>query len=664
MTYLSVEQLSKTFGLKPLFEGITFGLSRGDKTALVAPNGTGKSTLLRIIAGMEPPDSGEVIIRNGIRTGFLEQEPQLGEHQTIRECLFRSESKIVSVIHRYEEAMRAQSREVTETTRRAYDQALTDMNAARAWDYEQRMQQILGRLDIHDLDRSVSSLSGGERKRVALAFVLLDEPDLLLLDEPTNHLDIAMIEWLEEYLAKGTITLLMVTHDRYFLDRICNHIIEIDQGKLYNHRGNYSYYLQKKSERQQVEHVAAGKAAQLLKKELEWMRRSPKARTGKSKSRIASFHETREQTKSESAGPELRLDISMQRMGKKILKLSDVSKRFDDTVILDGFSYSFSRGERIGIIGRNGTGKTTFLNVLSGEEPPDSGTIDKGSTIVYGHYRQKGIELDDDMRVIDVIREIAEVITLSDGRSISASRFLEHFQFPVKMQYTPVGKLSGGERRRLGLMMVLIKNPNFLILDEPTNDLDLDTLTRLEDFLMDFGGCLIVVSHDRFFMEKLVQHYFIFEGEGVIRDFHGSWHEYRETQSGMEPSATAPPDTITGLGTDKEQAPGAQKEAVQKEPVEKGSVQKKPEEGGESGQASRKNRETKKGLSYKERKEYRQLEKEIAALEKERAEIETQLAAGTLEYEELREKSERHGVLGELIDTKSERWLELAEKDQ
>ena len=621
-------------------------MSRGDKTALVAPNGTGKSTLLKVISGIEQPDEGSVMVRNGIRVGFLEQEPRLDEKLTIRESISRGRSETVEVIRRYEQAAKAQAREVTDATRQAYDDALAAMQAANAWDYEQRMQQILGKLDIHDLDQTVASLSGGERKRVALAFVLLDDPDLLLLDEPTNHLDIDMIEWLEQYLAKSTTTLLMVTHDRYFLDRVCNSIIEIDQGKLYHHRGNYSWYLQKKSERQEIEDVAVGKAAQLLKKELDWMRRSPKARTTKSKSRISAFYETEEKAKKQSDGTGMRLEVSMQRMGKKILELSGISKRYGDLVILDDFSYSFSRGERIGIIGKNGSGKTTFLNVLTGVEPADSGVIDKGETIAYGHYRQQGIDLDDDMRVIDVIREVAEVITLSNGRRISASQFLEHFMFTPKMQYTPVGKLSGGERRRLGLMMVLIKNPNFLILDEPTNDLDLDTLTRLEDFLQDFGGCLIIVSHDRFFMDKLVEHYFIFEGDGVIRDFNGTYREYRESL---------------------EQHDADSKAARAKSRSEYGETGKENKGNGNgNGKAnggipkdlpSPKN----KGLNYKERKEFIELEKEIAVLETERADIEAKLASGSLEYEELREQSERYGVLGELIDEKSERWLELAE---
>ncbi|MBP3193013.1 ABC-F family ATP-binding cassette domain-containing protein [Natronogracilivirga saccharolytica] len=655
MTYLSAEQLSKSFGIKPLFEGLTFGLSKGDKTALVAPNGTGKSTLLRVLAGSETPDEGKVMIRNGVRVGFLEQEPRLDDQLTIRKCISRDRSDVVSTIRRYEKAVKAQEEKVTENSRKEYDEALAAMNAADAWDYEQRMKQILGRLNIHELDQSIASLSGGERKRVALAFVLLDNPDILLLDEPTNHLDIEMIEWLESYLEKSTTTLLMVTHDRYFLDRVCNHIIEIDQGKLYHHKGNYSYYLQKKAERQQAEEQSVNKAGQLLKKELEWMRRAPKARGTKSKSRISAFYETEEKVKQQTGGPGLRLDISMQRMGKKILELKNVSKSFGSTVILDSFSYSFNRGERIGIIGNNGSGKTTFLNILTGEEEADAGFIDKGSTIIYGHYRQQGLEADENLRVIEVIKEIAEVITLSDGRQISASQFLEHFMFPSKMQYTPVGKLSGGERRRLGLMMVLIKNPNFLILDEPTNDLDLETLTRLEDFLQDFGGCLIVVSHDRFFMEKLVDHYFIFEGNGHIRDFNGTYREYRQELAQKEKGDPA---------TDHKSSDGAGQSRSGSKSKQRAANGKKNDGHNVSGNGSDGfGADVKKKLSYKERKELGALEKEIAKLEEEKSEIETALASGTLEYEDLQHKSERHGELGALIDQKSERWLELAERE-
>ncbi|TVR37314.1 MAG: ABC transporter ATP-binding protein, partial [Balneolaceae bacterium] len=483
MTYLSVENLSKSFGLKILFEGITFGISKGDKTALIAQNGTGKSTLLKILAGKESSDSGRVMIQNGIRTGYLEQEPELEPGLTIQEFISRGSSEIMTIVERYEKAVAEQAENFNEETQEAFMVATSAMDASNAWDFEQRMEQVLGKLNITNLNQSISTLSGGERKRVALAFVLLDNPDLLILDEPTNHLDVEMIEWLEAYLAKSNITLFMVTHDRYFLDRVCNHILEMDGGKLYHHKGNYSYFLQKRAEREQVERTEVAKAGQLLKKELDWMRRQPKARTTKSKSRIDAFYDTKERASQTKTEQEMELGISMQRMGGQILELEHISKSYDDTVILDDFSYSFKKGEKIGIIGKNGVGKSTFLKIITGEEEADSGDVKTGSTIVYGHYRQDGIQIDEQLRVIDVIKEVAEVIELADGKRISASQFLEHFMFTPEMQYTPVHKLSGGEKRRIGLMMVLIKNPNFLILDEPTNDLDLTTLQKLEEFL-------------------------------------------------------------------------------------------------------------------------------------------------------------------------------------
>src|SRR5690625_103870 len=644
MTYLSVEQLSKSFGHKPLFENLTFGIARGDKTALVAPNGTGKSTLLKVLAGKLPPDSGEVMISRDIRTGILEQEPELDDRLTIREFISSSHSDTMAIIRNYEAAAQAQAEDFNEETSRRFEKALADMEAAGAWDYEQRMQQILGKLSIVDLNQSISSLSGGERKRVALAFVLLESPDLLLLDEPTNHLDVDMIEWLEEWLVQSTTTLFMVTHDRYFLDRVCNHIIELDAGNLYHHKGNYQYYLQKKAERLEIEATETDKAGQLYKKELEWMRRAPKARTGKSKSRIDAFYETAKKAGQKRQESELRLEVNMARMGNKILVLSNIDKRFGDTTILDGYSYSFKRGERIGVIGRNGAGKSTFLKLLTGEEPVDAGEIDTGSTIVFGHYRQKGIEVDESMRVIEVLREVADVIEMADGRKITASQFLEHFMFTPEMQYTVVSSLSGGERRRLGLMMVLMKNPNFLILDEPTNDLDLDTLNRLEEFLLGFGGCLIIVSHDRFFMDKLVQHYFVFEGDGIITDFHGTYQEYRQelTERRSEERSLAR-QSVTERETLADNTSGSGK-------VSSG---KKSGSGGKE--------EKQKTLSFKERKEYQKLEREIEQLEEERSRLEEEISAGIQDYQELTEKSQRFGELQEVIDEKTMRWLELAE---
>ena len=631
MTYLSAENLSKNFGLKKLFEGLTFGISKGDKTALVAPNGTGKSTLLSILAGKDEPDEGEVMIRNGVRTGYLEQEPELDDNLTINEYIAQADSEKLQVVRRYENAARKQAEDFNPDTQKQFEKAMAAMDTAGAWDYEQQMEQILGKLNIHDLDQPVSTLSGGERKRVALAFVLLDEPDLLILDEPTNHLDVEMIEWLEGFLRQSNTTLLMVTHDRYFLDRVCNHILELDQGKLYHHKGNYAYYLQKRQEREEIEQTEIAKAGQLMKKELEWLRRQPKARGTKAKSRIDRFDDIKDKAMSGRKEQELQLRINMKRMGSKILELQQVSKRYEDLVILDDFTYSFKKGERIGIIGKNGVGKSTFIRLITGEEPVDSGEVITGETIRFGHYRQKGLEIDQSQRAIDVIKEVAEVIELADGSKISASQFLEHFMFPPKMQYTPVHKLSGGEQRRLGLMMTLIDNPNFLILDEPTNDLDLVTMNKLEEFLLNFGGCLIIVSHDRFFMDKLVDHYFIFEGAGRIRDHHGTYQEYRDQ-----------------LEREQTEQRKAQQQKKQKESAKK------------SGEKAAKK---KSGLTGNERKEYRSLEQEISRLEEEKAGIEVELSGGDLDQQELAEKSAKYGELETEIEEKTMRWMELAEKE-
>lgn len=630
MTYLSVENLSKSFGLKPLFEGITFGISRGDKTALVAQNGTGKSTLLKILSGNETQDGGKVMVSNGLRIGYLEQEPELDPALSIREYISLGNSDVIRIVQRYEESVNAQAEYYNEQTQDAFMKATAAMDAANAWDYEQRMEQILSKLNIANLNQSISSLSGGERKRVALAFVLLDDPDLLILDEPTNHLDIDMIEWLEEYLAGSKVTLFMVTHDRYFLDRVCNHILEMEGGKLYHHKGNYSYFLQKKAEREEVERTEVAKAGQLMKKELDWMRRQPKARTTKSKSRIDAFYDTKEKASQTKTDQEMELSVSMRRIGGQILELEKISKSYGDLVILDSFTYSFKRGEKIGVIGKNGVGKSTFLKIVTGEEKADEGEIKTGATIEVGHYRQKGIEVDEEKRVIDVIKDIASVIELADGKQISASQFLEHFMFTPEMQYTPIHKLSGGEKRRIGLMMVLIKNPNFLILDEPTNDLDLTTLQKLEEFLSGFGGCLIIVSHDRFFMDRLVDHYFIFEGDGVIKDHHGTFMEYRDLQA-------------EELSAQKKESKSNEKKSV-------------------SGTSKPKQSEEVKKLSFQERKEFQKLEKEISDLEKEKSEIEKALSGGKLSATEVRDHSERYGELTESLDEKTMIWLEMAER--
>lgn len=631
MTLLTVENLSKDYGHKVLFENLTFGISRGDKTALIAQNGTGKSTLLRILAGKEVPDNGKVMTAKGIDIGFLEQEPELDESLSISEFISRGKSDMVRLVTEYEEAARQQAENFNVETQKAFQKATAAMDAAGAWDYEQRLEQVLGRLDIHNLDQSIASLSGGERKRVALAFVLLDNPNLLILDEPTNHLDVEMIEWLEEYLQQSNITLLMVTHDRYFLDRVCNHILELDDGILYHHKGNYEYFLQKRSERQEIERREAYKAKQHYKNELEWMRRSPKARTSKSKSRIDDFYEVKEKAEAGRDDAELRLEMDMHRLGGKILELIKVSKSYGEEVILDNFTYAFKKGERIGVIGKNGSGKSTFLNVITGKEPYDSGKIRTGETVVFGHYRQEQLNFIEDQRVIDIIEDVAKVIELADGSKISASQFLKHFMFTAEMQYTPVSKLSGGEKRRLGLMRVLLQNPNFLILDEPTNDLDLLTLNKLEEFLLNFSGCLIIVSHDRFFMDKLVEHYFVFEGDGKIRSHHGTYEEYRELK--------------------------AREDAEQKQ-SERDERDKKQESENNEAASDKKS----KGLNYNERREYKKLEKEISTLEEEKKTLEQQMNSGELDHEALREQSDAYSELTRTLETKTERWFELAER--
>lgn len=614
MTYLSVENLSKSFGLKTLFSGLTFGLSRGDKTALIAKNGTGKSTLLRILAKQEPQDSGLLSIRNGLRIGYLEQDPALDPKKTIREFISTGESDLVRIALDYEIAVERQSEDYNETTHAAFEKAFAAMDAANAWDYEQRMQQILGKLDIHHLDQKISTLSGGERKRVALAFVLLDKPDLLILDEPTNHLDVNMIEWLEAYLMKEMVTLLMVTHDRYFLDRVCDHILEIYNGNLYHHTGNYGDYLVSRAEREQILSVDAHKADRLLKKEMDWMRKSPRARTTKSKSRIDAYYRLQDKVGSGTTETDIQLDMKITRLGGQVLEVANIQKRFGEKVILNGFSYSFKRGERIGVIGGNGAGKSTFLNILTGAEPADSGTIETGSTVQFGHYKQQGLTLPPDKRAIDVLKDVAEVIELSDGSRISAGQFLERFRFNSETQYTPIGKLSGGEKRRLGLMMALLRHPNFLILDEPTNDLDLETLQILEEFLLGFGGCLIIVSHDRFFMDKLVEHFFVFEGNGVVRDFNGSYMEYRAmADRKAEPAAKPAPVAVS--------APAS-----------------KP--------------------STKDNRKVRDLEKTIDALEAEKSLLETMIGSGNLSDEALLETTTQYGTVVAELESKMNEWIE------
>ncbi|MBT5976513.1 MAG: ABC-F family ATP-binding cassette domain-containing protein, partial [Flavobacteriales bacterium] len=522
MNYLSIDRLSKGFGERTLFENVSFGLAQGDKVAFVANNGTGKSTLLKILAGKDIPDSGEFNFRDGIRVAYLEQEPVLAgsEDQTLEAFVKQASADILEVIRQYEEALDMSSNG-SEESLKALERTSAAMDSREAWDFDRRLETMLGRFGIHDLTQRVDTLSGGQRKRLAIALTVLDTPDLLILDEPTNHLDIDMIEWLEQFLMQANITLLMVTHDRYFLDRVCNQILEMHNGKMYRHNGNYAYFLEKRSQREDALQIEIDKAGKLMKKELEWMRRQPKARTTKSKARIDAFDEIKTKANSGKKQGELKLDVKMSRIGGKVLELKKVYKSYDDLEILKGFDYTFKKGERIGVLGKNGVGKSTFLNIITGKEKADSGKVNLGDTIVYGYYTQTGLKLKEDKRVIDVLKDVAEVIQLADGSKLTASQFLQFFLFPPDMQYNFVSQLSGGERRRLHLLTVLIKNPNFLVLDEPTNDLDLLTLNKLEEFLDNFSGCLIIVSHDRYFMDKLVDHLFVFEGEGKVRDFWG-----------------------------------------------------------------------------------------------------------------------------------------------
>jgi len=621
MNYLTIENLAKQYGDKPLFEGLTFGLSQGDKMALIANNGTGKSTLFKIIAGQDIADNGNITIRKNIRIGYLAQEPEFDDTKSIQDLIFLANTESTKIIQEYEYALEEQSKAYNDSTIKRLDVATSRMDEVNAWEYERRMKQVLSKFNITDLNQKAGELSGGQKKRVALAILLLDAPELLLLDEPTNHLDIEMIEWLEHYLQHQKCTLLMVTHDRYFLDRVCNHIIELEGGHLYHHRGNYAYFLEKRDEREKAFDVEISKAGKLMRKELEWIRRSPKARTTKSKARIDNFDKIKAKANSKVVKKELNLDIKMSRVGGKILELKKVRKRFGDLVILDGFDYSFKKGERIGIVGRNAVGKTTFLNILTGKENADSGKVNTGETIVYGYFTQAGIQLKEDQRVIEVLKDIAEVIVMADGKKVTASQFLEHFMFAPDMQYTYVSKLSGGERKRLCLLMVLMKNPNFLILDEPTNDLDLLTLNKLEEFLLQFKGCLILVSHDRYFMDKLTDHLFVFKGNGVIEDEYCSYSEFREKQIREEKESKKVPKTEVH----KSKSPDPDK----------------------------------KKLTFKDQYEYEQLEKDINKLEKQKVVLETELSDPSMNFEEILKKSTRLGEVNQSIDDKSFRWMEL-----
>lgn len=618
MNLLSVENISKSFGERVLFQNISFGINKDQKIAFVAKNGTGKTTLLNIIAGKDQPDSGKVVSRNGIHIAFLSQNPEFDEDLTIEQTIFSVENPILKVIQEYEHALQNPENET------AYQKAFEKMELHNAWDFETQYKQILSRLKLENLQLKIKNLSGGQKKRLALANVLISKPDLLILDEPTNHLDLEMIEWLEQFFAKENITLFLVTHDRYFLERVCNEIIELDNGKLFTYKGNYSYFLEKKELRLAQEQASVEKAKNLYVKELDWMRRQPKARTTKSKSRIDDFYVIKEQAHKRRKEHVVQLEINMERLGSKIVEFHNVSKKFDKLVILNKFDYNFVRGERIGIIGKNGTGKSSFLNLLTQKENPDSGKIIIGDTIKFGYYTQAGIEVKEGQKVIEVIQKYGEYIPLLKGRTLSAAQLLERFLFDRKKQYDYVEKLSGGELKRLYLCTVLIQNPNFLILDEPTNDLDIVTLNVLENFLLDYPGCLVVVSHDRYFMDKIVDHLFVFRGNGVIEDFPGNYTDFRVYEE-----STPPMEEV------------AEKKETIKNTWRKDGL---------------------KGLSFNEQKEFNRLEKEIPQWEEKKSQIEALFSEGNLNSEEIHEKSaELEQIINELNE-KTERWFELSIK--
>ena len=615
--YLQVENLTKSFGDLVLFNGISFGIAEGQRIGLIAKNGSGKTTLLNILAGKEGYDEGKITFRRDLRVGYLEQSPKYPEELTVLEACFYHGNSTVELIKEYERCMETPGNP-------GMDELLVRMEHEKAWDYERRAKQILSQLKIRDFSQKIGHLSGGQLKRVALANILITEPDLLILDEPTNHLDLDMTEWLEEYLNRGSLSLLMVTHDRYFLDRVCSEIIEIDNRQLYSYKGNYSYYLEKRQERIEATNAEIARANNLYRTELEWMRRMPQARGHKARYREEAFYELEKVAKQRTYDANVKLDVKASYIGSKIFEADHLCKRFGDLKILDDFSYIFARYEKKGIVGNNGTGKSTFIKILMGLEKPDSGTLDIGETVRFGYYSQEGLQFNEQMKVIDVITDIAEVIELGNGKRLTASQFLQHFLFTPETQHSYVYKLSGGERRRLYLCTVLMRNPNFLVLDEPTNDLDIVTLQVLEEYLQNFKGCVIVVSHDRYFMDKVVDHLLVFKGQGDIRDFPGNYSDYRDWK-------------LAKAEHEKEAA--------------------KPKE--EKTQRVRLN--DKRRMTFKERKEFEQLEKEIAALEEEKKQIEEALCSGTLSVDELTEKSKRLPLLNDELDEKTMRWLELSE---
>jgi ATP-binding cassette subfamily F protein uup len=634
MHYVSVEELTKSYGIQPLFQNISFNIEEGDKIALVARNGTGKSTLLKILAGQETADEGKVWINKEVDVVLFEQDPSFIEDKSVVDNIFFHDHPVMNAIAAYEAASE-------EADADKLNAAIIKMDELGAWDFDAKVKQVLSKLNIHHLTQPVSKLSGGERKRVALAKTLIDigfehKHVLLVMDEPTNHLDVEMVEWLEHYLAKENVTLLLVTHDRYFLDTVCEEIWEMDGSNLYVHKGHYENYLEKKAARIDNDTATIDKARNLYRRELEWMRKQPKARTTKSKSRQDSFYEVEKIAKQKMANEELQLDMKMNRLGGKVIELKKVYKSYGDKVILKGFDYTFKKGERIGVVGKNGVGKSTFTNILQGIEKADSGKINIGDTVIFGNYSQQGLDVKEDMRVIEYVKTMAESFPLASGGSLSAAQFLQLFLFDPDKQYTYLNSLSGGEKRRLLLLSILFRNPNFLILDEPTNDLDLPTLGVLENFLSEFAGCIIIVSHDRYFMDRLVNHLFVFEGNGIIRDFPGNYSQYREAVRSQQ---------LAVQGS---------KFAVQSsQPVINAATNEASE-----GKPAASN---KRQLSFKEKREFELLEKEIADLTKEKETITKKLTSGKTPFEELRVISKRIGVVTRLLDEKELRWLELSE---
>ncbi|MGD9994338.1 MAG: ABC-F family ATP-binding cassette domain-containing protein [Salinivirgaceae bacterium] len=618
MNYLQVDNLTKSFGDLELFKNISFTVDKDQRVALIARNGAGKTSLLKIIGGKDSADSGQIIFRNDISIGFLEQEPSLNPELTVMDQIYLSSDEVLTAIKNYESACADDNPD-------ALSAVMHTMDTLKAWDYEVKIKQILAQLKITQLSQKVKELSGGQQKRLALASVLITEPDVLIMDEPTNHLDLEMIEWLENYLKSSNSTLILVTHDRYFLDRVCNVILELDNNQIYRYKGNYSYFLEKRDERIQNQTSEIEKARSLFKKELDWINRSPSARTTKAKYRIDSFYETQEKAQQRIGNEEVKIEVSSARLGKKIVDLEHISKKFGDTKIITDFSYKFIRSEKVGIVGMNGVGKTSLLNLITQKLELDSGQIEVGSTVVFGYYSQQGIQFDENKRVIDVIQELAEDIQVADGKQMTPTQFLNYFLFPPSMHYAYVYKLSGGEKRRLYLMTVLMKNPNFLILDEPTNDLDIMTLNVLEDYLKSFSGCVLLVSHDRYFMDKIVDHLFVFEGEGLIKDFPGNYSQYREWITGKEQEMKKQEKIAT---------PKPEKTKVQKEKTK---------------------------LSYKEQQEFEQLSVQIEQLEQEKVAIEAGFSDGSLKDDALIKASERHAALIEELNEKELRWLQLSE---